>query len=157
MPILRKFDIVQIKIISKNLFTLINQKYANMDFIAQLKAALLAECKAELKAELKDEIKAELLAEIKAEMKADPEPQLQIEIEPAPLEIFEFQTSKEWVEMEKNLTALAVFQKYYENHSKKYRHIRHCFNALCKYEKFIRIEHSNSTDMVKTCKNEWKL
>ncbi len=141
-----------------------------MDFVARFKAALLDECKAELKDDIKAaliaEIKAELISEIKtdikaeimAEMNAKVEPEMiQIEFEPAPLEIFEFQNSKEWAAMEKNLTALAVFQKYYENHSKKYKHIRHCFNALCKHEKFIRIEHSNSNDVVKTCKNEWKL
>lgn len=105
----------------------------------------------------KAEITAEILAEIRTELKIDmiingiPDV---LDVGPK-MKVVSYYISGDWIKLEKNAAALECFTKWYESdgHSRRYKHLKHAFNSLLKYENWITM--NLTLQRVSTSKNTW--
>lgn len=57
------------------------------------------------------------------------------------VDTFTYTESKQWEALESDESCMMVFKKWYNDNNKKYKHIKHAFNSLCKHYGLITIKH----------------
>lgn len=54
---------------------------------------------------------------------------------------FTYSEHKQWEALESEQSCMLVFEKWYNDNNKRYKHIKHAFNSLCKHYGLITIKH----------------
>lgn len=120
--------------------------------------AIAAKIKAEILAEMSDEIKAEIKAELKEEIKKKLMEGLAQAPVDKPMDITYYHPD-DFDALEKDPIVNIIFEDWYAQHHTEfnYKHPRHAFNSLIKYEGYIRISDGPSGKKLETSCHEWSV
>lgn len=56
-------------------------------------------------------------------------------------DVSKYTEHKQWESLESDGSCMLVFEKWYNDNNKRYKHIKHAFNSLCKHYGLIEIRH----------------
>lgn len=54
---------------------------------------------------------------------------------------FNYTNHKQWEELQSVQSCMKVFENWYNSNNKRYNHIKHAFNSLCKHYKALKFKH----------------